>query len=137
MRNLFRSALALLLASVAAPAQQYSISTIAGRGQPLYYASALTAAIGPSSLAVDTAGAVYFSSGNAVYRLDSRGALTRIAGGYASGCAGDGGLAINAQLNGPDGIAVDATGAVYIADIYNNLASQRSLSQSLGRLEWR
>src|SRR5580692_6602499 len=77
MRNLFISALALLLASVAAPAQQYIISTIAGRGQPLYYASALTAAISPLGVAVDTVGAVYFTSNNAVYRLDLNGALTR------------------------------------------------------------
>ncbi len=120
MRNLFISALALLLASVAAPAQQYIISTIAGRGQPLYYASALTAAISPLGVAVDTVGAVYFTSNNAVYRLDLNGALTRLAGGYAAGCAGDGGLAINAQLSAPQGIAVDAAGSVYIADVGNN-----------------
>jgi sugar lactone lactonase YvrE len=120
MRHLVRSALVLLLASVSAQAQQYTISTIAGRGQPLYYASALDAAIQPWGVAVDTAGAVYFSSGNAVYRLELSGALARIAGGYAAGCSGDGGLAINAQLNHPAGIAVDATGAVYIADAANS-----------------
>ncbi len=119
-RNLMRIALLLLLGSVAATAQQYTISTFAGRGQPpLYFASALTAAVDPMGIAVDAAGTVYFSSGNAVYRRDSGGSLTRIAGGSA-GCSGDGGLAINAQLNGPQGIVVDASGAVYVADTGNN-----------------
>jgi sugar lactone lactonase YvrE len=120
VRNLLRIGLGLLLANNAAAfAQQYVISTIAGRGAPLFQPSALSAAISPNSVAVDTAGNVYLSSLNAVYRLDSSGALTRIAGGYGAGCAGDGGPAINAQLNGPWAIAVDAAGAVYIADVGN------------------
>ncbi len=114
-----RHLVAILLAIVAAQAQQYTISTIAGRGQPLYYASALSAAIQPSGIAVDASGGVYFSSANALYRLDLNGGLKRIAGGYVGGCAGDGGLAINAQLRDPTGIAVDATGTVYIADSDN------------------
>jgi sugar lactone lactonase YvrE len=121
VRNLLRIGLGLLLANNAATfAQQYVISTIAGRGAPLFQPSALSAAIVPKGIAVDTAGNVYFSSKNAVYRLDSSGALTRVAGGYGAGCAGDGRPAINAQLNGPTGVAVDAAGAVYIADVGNN-----------------
>src|ERR1700675_538586 len=120
MRSLLRIALGLLLTNNAATfAQQYVISTIAGRGAPLFQASALSATIVPTGVAADIAGNVYFSSNNAVYRLDSSGALTRLAGGYAAGCAGDGGLAINALLNGPTGVAVDAAGAVYIADSGN------------------
>src|ERR1700736_758971 len=121
MRNPLRIGLGLLLANNAATfAQQYVISTIAGRGAPLFQASALRAAIVPTGIAVDTAGNVYFSSKNAVYRLDSSGALTRLAGGYEAGCAGDGGPAINAPLNRPASVAVDAAGVVYIADRGNN-----------------
>jgi len=47
------------------------------------------------------------------------GALTRVAGGYWAGCAGDRGPAINAQLNGPSGVAVDGAGSLYIADAGN------------------
>ena len=120
MRNLLRIGLGLLLANSATTfAQRYVISTIAGSGAPLVQASALSAAIVPTGIAVDNAGNVYFSSKNAVYRLDSSSALTRVAGGYGAGCAGDGGPAINAQLNRPSGVAVDATGAVYIVDLGN------------------
>jgi hypothetical protein len=120
VRNLLRIALGLLLANNTATfAQQYIISTIAGRGAPLFQASAPSAAIYPMGVAVDTAGNVYFSSKNAVYRLDSSGALTRLAGGYGAGCAGDGGPAIDAQLNGPTAVAVDAAGSLYIADAGN------------------
>ena len=120
MRNLIRIALSLLLGSVAATAQQYTISTFAGKSQPVYYPPTLTPPIFPFGIAVDAAGRVYFTSNNAVYRLDTGGGLRRIAGGYATGSAGDGGLAISAQLNGPRGVAVDATGTVYIADTGNN-----------------
>jgi sugar lactone lactonase YvrE len=120
VRNLLRIGLGLLLANnIATFAQQYVISTIAGRGAPLFQPSALSAAIDPNGAAVDTAGNVYFSSRHAVYRLDSSGALARLAGGYAAGCAGDGGPAINAQLNTPTAVAVDAAGAIYIADAQN------------------
>jgi sugar lactone lactonase YvrE len=120
VRNLLGIAFGLLLANNAATfAQQYVISTIAGRGAPLFQPSALSAAIVPTGVAADIAGNVYFSSKNAVYRLDSSGALTRLAGGYAAGCGGDGGPAINALLNQPTGVAVDAAGAVYIADSGN------------------
>ena len=37
-----------------------------------------------------------------------------------TGFGGDSGLAINAQLNFPEGIAVDKSGNVYIADFYNS-----------------
>ena len=121
MRNLLRIGLGLLLANnIATFALQYVISTIAGRGAPLFQPSALSAAIVPNGIAVDTAGNIYFSSKNAVYRLDSSSALTRVAGGYEAGCAGDGGPAMNAQLNGPTAVAVDVAGALYIADVGNN-----------------
>ncbi|MEI8279131.1 MAG: T9SS type A sorting domain-containing protein [Bacteroidota bacterium] len=47
------------------------------------------------------------------------GYINTIAGGGTSGL-GDGGLATNAQLNSPRGVAVDNAGNVYIADSYNN-----------------
>lgn len=48
------------------------------------------------------------------------GIITTIAGSGSSGSLGDGGLAINAQLSKPYGVAVDVSGDVYIADCMNN-----------------
>src|ERR1700757_113319 len=66
----------------------------------------------------DRAGNAYLASSelNSVFRLDSYGLLTRIAGNSRSGYSGDGGPATRAQLNRPTGVAVDGDGNIYIAD---------------------
>jgi hypothetical protein len=100
-------------------AQPYTISTFAGGVQPPLSAPALTVAVGtPSGIASDSAGNVYFASDslNCVFRLDTSGALTRVAGNSKAGYAGDGGPAASAQLWKPAGIAVDGAGNLYIAD---------------------
>ena len=48
------------------------------------------------------------------------GTITTIAGGHGGGYSGDGGPATAAELNWPDGIAVDGAGNVYVADWNNN-----------------
>ena len=110
----------LLAASPAAFSQQYTISTVAGGAPPPTPAAALSISIGqPRKLAV-AAGGVYFSSGNSVFILDGGGTLTLVAGNSRAGFSGDGGPAVSAQLNSPQGLAVDSAGNVYIADSLNN-----------------
>jgi uncharacterized protein (TIGR03437 family) len=110
----------LLLAGVTAFAQQYTISTVAGGAPPATPVTALNASIGqPRKLAISGSN-VYFSSGNSVFKIDASGALTLIAGNSRAGFSGDGGPAVNAQINAPQGIALDAAGNVYIADSLNN-----------------
>jgi uncharacterized protein (TIGR03437 family) len=110
----------LLLAGVTAFAQQYTISTVAGGAPPPTPATALSTSIGqPRKLAISGSN-LYFSSGNSVFKIDASGALTLIAGNSRAGFSGDGGPAVNAQLNAPQGIALDAAGNVYIADSLNN-----------------
>lgn len=82
-------------------------------------------------LAVDDNGNVYLSerySGRVgrryttsylVKQIDSNGILTTFAGQGSGGYSGDGGVAINAQLYFPHGLATDSAGNVYIADYYN------------------
>jgi uncharacterized protein (TIGR03437 family) len=103
-----------------AGAQQYLISTLSG-GAPLpASAKAVSSAIGaPGGLAIDREGTVLFTSMNCVFRLDAAGTLTRIAGNARAGFSGDGGTATSAQLNDPRGIAMDATGNLFIADSLN------------------
>src|SRR5947199_2166452 len=112
---------ALLLAvSPAAWAQQYTISTVAGGAPPPTPAAALSTYIGQPRKLTISQGSVFFSSGNSVLKLDGSGNVTLIAGNSRAGFSGDGGPAVNAQLNSPQGVAVDAAGNIYIADSQNN-----------------
>jgi len=43
------------------------------------------------------------------------------AGTGATGYTGDGGLAISAKMNDPSGVAIDASGNIYISDTWNNV----------------
>jgi uncharacterized protein (TIGR03437 family) len=104
---------------------QGGISTIAGNG--LYRASGdlgpATSAVlnGPSGLALDLSGNLYIAdtNNNKVRKLDTQGRITTVAGNGSAGFAGDNGPATGAQLNGPTGLALDASGNLYIADTGN------------------
>jgi sugar lactone lactonase YvrE len=76
----------------------------------------------PASVASDGAGGFYFASDiqSRVYRVDADGGLSFVAGNGTKGYSGDGGPATSAQLNHPVGIAVDATGNIFIADSVNS-----------------
>jgi len=75
----------------------------------------------PQGLAFDKAGNLYIaeSGANRVRRLSTDGTMTTVAGNGTAGYAGDGGLATDAQLNHPTGIAIDSAGSLYIADTGN------------------
>ena len=49
------------------------------------------------------------------------GIITTVAGNGAPSYSGDGGPATGAEINYPNGIAVDSSGNLYIADSFNNL----------------
>src|SRR5439155_55448 len=56
-----------------------------------------------------------------VRRVDrATGIITTVAGTGFGGFDGDGGLAVSASLNSPQGLAVDAAGSLYIADTNNH-----------------
>ena len=50
----------------------------------------------------------------------STGVITTVAGNGLIGSSGDGGPATSAELDGPEGVAVDADGNLFIADTYND-----------------
>ncbi len=112
--------LGVLLAGAAA-AQRYVISTVAGGAPPPTPARGLDLSIGyAAGVTTDAAGNAYFIGGNCVFKLDQNGVVTRIAGNSRQGYSGDGEPATSAQLDGSNGVAVDAAGNLFILDSENN-----------------
>jgi len=76
----------------------------------------------PTGLAVDSAGDLYIADqqNSLILKVSSGGTATTVAGTSTAGFSGDGDAAASAQLNGPTGVAVDASGNLYIADTLNN-----------------
>lgn len=100
--------------------QQYSITTVAGGAPPPTPVAGTSTTIGqPKRVVLDGSGNLYFSSGNSVFKLNGS-TLALVAGNSRPGYSGDGGAAVNAQLNSPQGLALDASGNLYIADSLNN-----------------
>jgi sugar lactone lactonase YvrE len=102
-------------------------NTVAGTGITNYYGDgglATSADLAyPEGVAVDASGDLYIADTyNFVVRKVSAftGVITTVAGNHTEGFSGDGGLATNAMLSYPDGIAVDTSGNLYIADSVNN-----------------
>jgi DNA-binding CsgD family transcriptional regulator/sugar lactone lactonase YvrE len=101
-----------------------SIVTVAGTGQRAFSPdggrAASAALVRPVAVAVGPHGVVYIGEGNRVRVVDPDGRITTIAGTGDPGYAGDGGPAAMAELNTPQGLAVDSAGRVYVADTLNN-----------------
>jgi sugar lactone lactonase YvrE len=76
----------------------------------------------PEALAVDADGNLYVSelAGNRVDRIAPDGTFAVVAGTGDAGFAGDGGPAVDAQLNSPAGLAVAGDGRLLVADHHND-----------------
>jgi uncharacterized protein (TIGR03437 family) len=101
------------------------ISTIAGSSTTGYSGDGGPAAQAtfnlPSSIAIDASGNLYIADTNnwAIRRISTSGIITTVAGNGQYGYGGDNGQATKAKLAGPTGVAVDASGNLYIADSGN------------------
>jgi trimeric autotransporter adhesin len=98
------------------------ITTIAGSGFGGFSGDGgLATAAGlyfPSGIAADGAGNIYVadSDNQRVRKIAPNGIITTVAGTGVAGFSGDGGPAVNAQLNGPLAVAVSPAGDIYISD---------------------
>jgi sugar lactone lactonase YvrE len=84
----------------------------------------------PGGLAVDGAGNLYIAdTGNhAVRVVTTDGNISTLAGNGQPGYSGDGGPAAAASFNGPQGLASDNYGNLYVADTDNNAVRKISPS---------
>jgi sugar lactone lactonase YvrE len=79
----------------------------------------------PYGVAVDTAGNLfiswyYWDSSSYIQKMTPDGISSTVAGIGRNGFSGDGGPATSAQLYAPNGVAVDSTGNLFIADVVNS-----------------
>ena len=102
------------------------ISTIGGNGTAWYSGDggpATSATIwNPCGIARDNLGNIYFADGinQRIRKINTAGIISTYAGNGTGGFGGDGGLATSAPLNGPYGLALDASRSLYIGDYGNN-----------------
>ncbi len=77
----------------------------------------------PSSLAMDDTGNIYIADevNNRIRKIRvSTGIISTIAGSGLAGYSGDNGPALAAKFRDPYSIAIDHSGNIYVADLFNN-----------------
>jgi sugar lactone lactonase YvrE len=102
------------------------ITTVAGNGTVGYYgdggAATQAELNSPIGVAVDASGNLFIAeeANNVIRKVGTDGIISTVAGNGADGYSGDGGAATNAELSLPRGVAVDASGNLFIADWWNS-----------------
>ena len=89
---------------------------------------------GPRTLTMAPNGDLYLAlrEGNAIYRIDAKTqTLHHIAGTGDQGYTGDGGLAVNARLGGPKGLAYAPGDLLYLADTENHVIRRINLKSGI------
>ncbi len=122
VRNLFLLLLVIPIFSTTHAAQG-DLSTVAGGLGFSERSFAVGAYLNnPNSVVTDSLGNSYISDTNhhRIRKVSPLGYITTYAGTGVAGFAGDDGLATLAQLNSPQGLAIDSVDNIYVADTNNN-----------------
>ena len=93
----------------------------------------------PQGVAMDPAGNLFVAdtNNNVIRKVDTSGNVTTLAGGGGTGSTGSGYIddtGAAAAFNTPQGVAVDASGNVYVADTYNNKIRKIDISGNVTTL---
>ena len=114
------------------------IRTIAGSGAAGFSGDGGAAILAqldlPTALALDSAGNLFVADtrNHRVRRIAAAtGVITTIAGNGTESFSGDGGLATAAAIDSPNGLALDASGNLYIADTHNGRVRKVSATTGL------
>jgi len=112
--------------------RRWPVGRLAGRRGPAARPAATTAGApawtaeslsldGPAGLALTATGVLLVAQPgrNRVVQLDAGGTVRVVAGTGKAGGSGDGGPAVNAELDNPTGLSVGPDGTLYIADSFN------------------
>jgi uncharacterized protein (TIGR03437 family) len=120
---------------------QYYITTVAGAGSAGMSGdpgAAISAQLNsPASVAADESGNLYIADtfNNRIRRVAPDGGIATFAGGATTGySSGDGGPATSAGLSRPNGIALDRSGTLYIADTAGNMIRKVSAGGTITRV---
>ena len=84
----------------------------------------------PSAIIFDAAGNLYLAeaANHVIRKVDITGQITTIAGSGIQGFSGDNGPATAAQLDSPQGLALDTAGNLYLADTHNHRIRKLNLA---------
>ncbi len=110
------------------------ITTIAGTGTPGFSGDGGPATAAtfdwPSGLCLDAAGNLFVSDyhNNRIRKINTAGIVTTIAGTGATGHSGDGGPATAATFNLPQGLCMNLSGELFIADANNSCIRKINLA---------
>ena len=102
-----------------------TIQTIAGNGSASFSGDGAAATLASLNVAVDVAadgaGNLFIADqfNHRIRKIAANGQISTVVGTGSPGYSGDGGLAVNAQINTPTGVFVDTLGNLYIADVGN------------------
>ena len=115
--KLSTSFLFVVLSSLSCQAETYSIDSVAGDGEPANVGQPFGVEFGPD-------GGLYICEveNHRIRRLDlATGNLKTIAGTGKAGYSGDGGIALNAQMNEPYEIRFDRDGNLFVVEMKNHI----------------